>query len=635
MTIPAAEIQGWDARAQRHVSVSANDVLQADHGYWIRTPTSAPKGYSIPESPEDLRAWASGTEVALTWRAQRHFLGGAPIPDNIGLSFRVYRDGKHVATVDDQTAYTENLHTPEERHEYFVTAQIDSDGNHQSLPSDRVALTAGTPLPKPPAGTFEKAVAISDGDRFARLPKTILSEGHNALVMMTAYVVRDDASGVEQVHLTRSLQAGKGGTFEKPQILNILPSGRAVSDLALAARANKVGVAWIETRLSEAPSDKLPPRIWVATSTNGGISFNKPVLVRDTDRPKKGLALGYDRYGQHHFAWGEAHKIYHLSDLREEPSNVFDARVRTPNRELVKYVVYEQPNDQKECACENCWCEEAYPLSKDEGPYSEHLEEAYVQEPALHLDDKTVTIAARQTRMWSHKPVPNPQWAVMYKNAPIYHADATKNAQTIRFAMGWKKVWKRAYEPGDEDQFAGLGMAYQYRYHGRWQPEDFIKVAQKDLRDKTGPTGTGPDHANDQPPTWRISIVDQEFDEANADRPSHPQITALADGRLLVAYEKGPSANPNVHPANPIFIAISNDGGNSWMPHDTGLMGYMPSVASTQTGEVGVAVYAPPSPGRSAEIQVARSRRPCRRPSGRTVSRGGPGFVVGRPGICA
>ncbi len=635
------QIRAWDAGAQRYFRLAGTELLTETHGYWVhagetsegsssRSREDAPQFIFVPNPPKDMQARSSGQRVTIQWRAPRLFSDGSPISRETTLFFGVYRNGTRVAVVRGETHHAEDVPVDDEAYEYFVTAYTENDpnGEHQSVPSNRARLVVGRAVPLH-SGGFERPVAITDGMYSARLPKTALSQNGGLLVAHVAYIAQRDTGKREELRYIRSTQGARANTFSSPKILDVLPKDTHVSTLAMEARGNQVSIAWIETPTSHSSAEDRQTRIWVVTSSNAGVLFEDPVLIREGSTWKRGLDVGYDRLGNHHLVWGEANKIFHLHNFTNQPSNVFDVRVRTPATQAVKYKAYHAPHDGTACRCEGCWCEESYPLSeepdpnrpnKKRGPFLYRTEEAYVREPALHIGHDTITIIARQTSMWDNKPVLHPSWSRMYTD-PEYSDDIILRTEPIKLVVGWKKVWKAAYEEGDEQLYASLGTRYQYRYQGTWHNDVSLKVAQRPVfkgawvTTKVAPqndvpkTGQWQEGAwrNHRQQSWRISVVDQEFHDTYTDSPSHPQVTTLPGARLLAVYEKGPSTNPNIHGDNSLYVALSSDGGQSWTAADTKLKGYTPSLASTSTGEVGLAFFEPGRDKEPANIRVVRT----------------------------
>ncbi len=148
----------------------------------------------------------------------------------------------------------------------------------------------------------------------------------------------------------------------------------------------------------------------------------------------------------------------------------------------MRYLAKYPPDAKGRCRCETCWCEESYALSKEPNPeddgkpfgaYVERAEEAIVIEPRLWVDDEKVTIIGRRIRMWDNKPVPHDAWLAMSIN-PKYSNHVVEGLLPTGKMVGWRKVWKQAYQPEDERLWPELGIQFQYRYQGTWHEEDQI-----------------------------------------------------------------------------------------------------------------------------------------------------------------
>ncbi len=207
---------------------------------------------------------------------------------------------------------------------------------------------------------------------------------------------------------------------------------------------------------------------------------------------------------------------------------------------------------------------------------------------------------------------------------------------------------------------------YQRRFEGMWFEDDQIKVAQRPLHpgawsrpetvsrsvpevvdaklvvmaveesvEQGWRRGVWKREAFDREPVpgervqfeeafqnWRISTVDRFLSERAGDYtrchegqneamgafgPSYASVYTAPGGRMVTVYEKGTSKNPNEPTGNPLYVAISEDGGVHWsVPDEPMAYGYLPSLGIAQRGEVGVVYYQPESETTAAK-EVAAS----------------------------
>ncbi len=419
-------------------------------------------------------------------------------------------------------------------------------------------------------------------------------------------------------------------------LLARLPLGNQVTDLALAAQNRQVIVAWVEH--SSGPDiAHSTSTLRVRTSMDGGLGFSPAVIVSPAPGWKRGLDVAYDQAGHHHLIWGQNNKVYHLQDLAGAPSNVFDVHHREPTSERVRYKAYYPPEDG--CQCPDCWCEESYLLDETLDPSAPsaptdaslpRVEERYVYEPSLHISLNTIHIIARIRRTWDGQPVAHKPWLSM-ADAPVYDPvdqSILRDGVRIRFVVGWRQAWKRAYEPGDETKVATLGTRYQYLYEGSWDEEDSIQLARRPLADRGEKTDAAPGRRKDP---WQISVVHRDFSEREAELPSHPQVLQTEGGRLIAVFQKGPVASQGFE-QNQIHATWSDDDGQLWSPSTAISSGYLPSLAQLPGGTIGVAHYdAHPQPtvrvvrtkderrwDRSAPLNVRRPQAAMPQPNGET-----------------
>ncbi len=584
--------------------------------------------------PEELSGTASGKTVRLWWAAPALFEDGRSIPNGLVPVYTVYRDGQEVAR-------TTHKHHQEEapelgrRYRYQVSATIPPKSGEglESIPSAPITLDVSSPPPATPPGDFEPPHVLTEDPWTEEMPKTALSTTDGKTVAHVAFVARGQESEGDRLLYTQSTEAGRAGSFPSPKAVASASPRVQITDIALAAQGQNVSVSWIQGLRDEGSSSQ----IFVAQSEDGGQSFGAPRSLRETSDWKRGLDMAYDRSGQHHLVWGEANKVYYLKDLAGIPSNVFDARVREPATEIIRYQAQYEPVDGG-CGCPNCWCDEFY-VQRDEpdpqkggepvGPYVYRIEETYTYEPSLHVDDETVSIVARQARMWDNKSVPNPHWEAMMQS-PVYSDDIVERLRPTRLVVGWRSTWKKAYEAGDEGRYAALGYTHQFHYDGTWHRQQVIQVAQRPLQEDAWA-----EHArapwkrgmwlNDREANWRIAVVDDGFPSEGV--PSHPKLSSAPGGVLVAVYEKGPSSNPNEPGQNPLYAAHSANGGRTWSPPVAVGKGYLPAVATAATGELNMVFYAAKAQEADSEIRVVRKLEAQDYSVAQKINRGSPAPV--------
>ncbi len=561
--------------------------------------------FSRPKKPDRLRAELEGASTTvLSWQRPRHFADGAPLSASLPLAYRVYKDDALLEELDNTTRHEDPAVVFDREVRYYVTAVLKGPhgGILESLPSDLIRFFRKTPIPPPPPGDFETPHPVTDGRRGAFRPKAKLSRFGDTIYAHLAYLNRDKNGQPREVRYQRSARAGKAGSFTQPVILAEVGPQSLASDLTLAVHTASVSISWIE-------SGPLSNRILTRVSHDGGQSFADPVVVREAGGPKHGLDAAYDPSGEHHLIWGEDHKVYYLKNFDGEPENVFDTRHRSPATEQVRYQVFSEPV-RGACPCDDCWCDESYPLSEETdpknpgqnvGPYVTHTVAAYIYQASLHVDEEAVTIIGRQKMSWNDKPVAHKPWL---DHHPVYEDPENsvwRNGTRVRLTKGWRKIWKQSFEAGDEALWEGLGLNYQYRYAGTRQKQDLIKVAQRPLvpgawadtvqtaQGETVRAGwTQGTWRDDTFASWRISVVDK--DHTHEGKLAHPQVLRTPDARLFAVFEKGPSLDPNAPDLNPIYGAHSYDGGQSWSPPTRIATGYVPQLTATD-GELAILYY--------------------------------------------
>ncbi len=386
------------------------------------------------------------------------------------------------------------------------------------------------------AGQFEPSAVLTTVRGSGRLTRTALSQFPDRVFAHVAYAVRGHGrGGGDEIRYHQSDEAGKPGSFSLAHGWS-LPNVDSARDLALSARGSRVSIAWIAYRDSGTQAGaKTQARVVVVQSENGGQSFGRRTTVRVSDAWKRGLAMAYDAHLNHHLVWGEANKAYYLRNLDGAPANVFDQE----------------------------------PLGRggadgiEPNPGQTYRFERQVLHPSLHVGNDTVSIVARQTRLWDPRPVVQPAWAAAYDGGAIPGVE------------GWRE--------------------------GTWHEADEILLAQRRLKDgqtaQKRPDGTAPPGGLDkqqaaEPNAWRVSTVALVGAGAGDNQPSYPKLVAAPWG-LVVVYEDGASANPNRRGHNAIRYQSSVDGGASWSTSQTIGTGYVPTVGVSKKGDIRALYYEP------------------------------------------
>ncbi len=484
-------------------------------------------------------------------------------------------------------------------------------------------------------GDFETPSVATKNDVHAAMPKSVVT-GHGEKTMVhLAYIAKDEQG--DHIEVLHSLKSGKAGSFRRDQgrrVATALP-GWTITELAVAASSEKLVIAWIEKGSEE---DKTLMRIQKKQLMFTGAQEPTPSIVQappgvgEADPSwKRTLSLAIDPDGHVHMTWNQANQVLYAYDFEIErtpdgrPLNVFNQHVRTPATEIVKYKAQYAPRANGRCDCEDCWCDESYPISEEpdpkkdgqpRGPYIDRTHEAYAYAPSLHIGPKSVMIIAKQLRLWEDHPVPSEAWQRMHAE-PIYSTTIVQRAQPTKWVQGWRQTWKTAYEPGDEHRWAGLGFQYQYLYQGTWHEADQIVFAHRSLDREDTKSPAKKEHSAHHPVApWNLSVVDGDFAPQASQKPSYPKVAHMPSGSLIAVYEKGPQHDANQADGNPLFYATSDDG-QVWaspknlLAEGEPLAGYLPQVAISGRGEIGVAYYRPSLStdlGISGRVQIARSR---------------------------
>ncbi len=629
----------WDASSGVYRALATDNMLQPGVGYWAYQAVELKE----PQPPSGLFGTSVHDQVRLWWSHPTHFRDGSPMPLEADLSYRILRNDVELGITKSLTFHDQGP-SRGQSDSYTVITQM-HDHQHrvkESLSSAPVRIRTSAPSVPKAIGDFEQP-SVAQAHPRLRLPQTALARTSKGVLAHIAVASYTPETGGTAIRYLRSDQAGKAGTFTHSATLARLNRAEELIDLAVAAQGQQISVAWIRT------SD-LGTRVFLALSRDGGLSFHEPKSIRQGLPWKKGLDVAFDSGGGHHMVWGENHKIYYLGPLATEASNVFDQEVRTPATEQVRYQIYYAPDP--DCRCPSCWCDESYPLSEEPhptdpnraiGPYVYRVEEAYMAEPSLEVDDRSVTIIARQDRMWDNRPVVQPTWTAMTAS-PIYGPTIMNRLRPIRALAGWRKTWKPAYEAGDELLWPTLGTQFQYRYEGTWHRQRQIKVAQRPLyfgawsgglnpllpRHAPGRSGDSVHSVSDLasgPPLdrpreqmwqqgtwqddrlqgWRISVVDSGVDSAPDWKGLHPKVTSQRDGRMVAVFEKTESDGADT-PNNGIFVAYSHDGGQSWTAPTSVTRGHTPEALATQPNETSIVYFRSEDASSDHAIEVVRGQ---------------------------
>ncbi len=570
-------------------------------------------------APRDFVAWAERDTVHLRWKAPTRLVDGGPIPSGVELSYRIFRNGEPVEDVYEPRYEGTGLPVPG-TYSFHVTALIaGKEGTeHSSERSSQAHLELKVDAPIVPKDGFEPPSAVSPLGTNTRLP--VMATSHQGLNVYThlAYAAHEaHPSGGDEVRIVRSDKLAKNNSWSDGLSLT-QDGGWTVTDLSLTAQGRWVLAAWIEAKKDGAPHQS---RVQVAVSADGGLSFGAPKPIRENESWKHGIDIDIDRFGASHLVWGESGKAYYLKNLSGEPASVFDIRRRALAAERVKYKALYEPRADGSCDCPDCWCEESYSVLENpaegheaQGKYLVRTEEAHVLQPSLHVDQNALTIIAHQKRVWDNNLVPHPAWFDMYET-PVYSDTIVQRRLPTRLVVGWRNTWKKAYEPGDESLWAQLGIQYQYRYQGTWHENDQIRVAQRPLAEGAWASHDLPEGQvwrqgewkDDVEQAWRISVV-HERAEADRQAPARPKVFTAPSGQMVAVFEKGASTDPNQQGSNAIHVSYSDDGGLRWTPSTHIATGYVPDLAISSNGTMGVVYYAAHEDPKDAKIEVVRNR---------------------------
>ncbi len=574
------------------------------------------------EPPPQIFGWSRNRTVFLQWEAPRRFETGKPLPPGIKLRYRIYRDEVEIHEQEELT-YQGELPEAEKAYGFYVTALIPgAQDNLESGRSERIRVEAGKDVRPSELGEFEAPSEAEVAEFRASTPILAVSEAADGTPYThLTYVARGDGKRVgDQIRYLRSHKLAKSGSWAHSHTIRKANTTTMITDVAMAARGSQLVIAWIEVPTLAASGSERISEILAAKSQDSGQTFGDPILIKKSPVWKRSLSVGIDRLENSHLVFGEGNKVFYAKNLelettdQGEPRSVFDQRNRRPANEVVKYMAKYSPRPDKGCDCPGCWCEEDYEVSTETNPktglpfgeYIEWTSDTFVYEPSLDIDDEKVSIVARQTQEWNAVPVINPAWKKMYDEDPIYSDDIVVVLRPTKRLVGWRNIWKRAYEPGDENLWSSVGIDYQYLYEGTEQTQDIIKLAQRPLTEGAWNTKGADDSANasergwaqgawvdDQVQNWRMGDVRAIGQGEAQEKPSHPKVTTAPNGLLVVTYEEGPSENPNQVGQNAIVVTTSEDGGLVFDDSRVVAQGYMPSLAITEKGDRGLVYYHP------------------------------------------
>ncbi len=571
-------ILAWDPGAQRYQEVGLKTPLVPGQGYWVQR-SREPKGAEatggahspknglagtapIPNPPAQTPTpptQASGTRsnhvVRLAWRAPRRFRDGSPLPEGLGFTYEVYRKGgldpAFAKTAErKQPAYEDHVPLAHESYRYYVTAVV-TDENGVSWVSGRsniVDLQGASAADAVTPGEFETPQHLVDDPLRGALPQVAVARHEGALYSHLVYIAVGAEGGQDAIRYRVNRKAGKPGAWSKTTTIHQSPPGSKIVELALAAHQDLIQVAYVVVHgdlQSAQPKGAQSSQIYVWEKRIGEAwAQAHRQHVRSSDAWKRGLDLAFDRHGQSHMVFGEAGKVYYLynflgeTDSEGQLVNVFDETKRKVNTDVLEYIhLY-----PREADCEDpCGCTqreiERYALASDpknpkacaegddeacqpKGFYRTRVEETFVEHPSLYVDDQTVTIIGRQTRMFDNVPVLNPAWSGAFGPfvpGPRAATDADPGCEILAGASARKMGFRVAQRPHNyaclpqaranflavlAEEKAGPANGathwgdfyaysdtehdhhpdwYQFSTLGRWHEEDRIKVAQRPL----------------------------------------------------------------------------------------------------------------------------------------------------------
>ncbi len=611
-------VERWDAVDQNYRALGSEAYARPFVAYVrpaAQVGISGHQAHLAPKPPTNL--WATGRQqtLSLSWQAPHQWSNGARILPGTKLQYAVYLDGALVKDGIETTHFEYQVPHASARHEvHLKTSALSEVGPVlRSRPSKTVSVWMGTPPLASKPGVFEVPNAVRGSVGDIAQPKVVVTESRHGRVTYLLYLVRGRQGEGDRIQVQRSLSFGapgpKGWSTNPILVTDSGPEAR-ILEFSVAGHQSNLDIVWIEGPREAKPGGSNASRILLQRNCSPQ-DFRpcpeKRRVLREGTPYKRALSTAYDYTGNHHLIWSEANKVYYLKNFAggadgDSLVNVFDEHRRKATTGVVKTLVRYDEVDGR-CPCADCWCEDRYPVAEERdpkkggaprGPFTDRRLETYVYTPALFVGRETVSVVARQTQFWDPEPVPNPTWARMF-DTPIYSETVWPLRRPTRYVLGWRKSWKTAYEPGDEALYDTLGTQYQYRYDGTWYKEDAIKVAKRPLHDGELPE---PDGTKAFSP-WRVSVVDDTFPAAQSQPASYPALVTTPSGTMVVAYEKGPSMDPNASDGHAIVARTSKDGGQTWFGSDTPLAyGYRPQIQvlegpDSNPEQIAVLYYAP------------------------------------------
>ncbi len=533
----------WDTASQQKVALLASARLEPGRVYWFEDPIS-PRGTSpspeAPRPPIQLVAWADEKEAHLRWDPPKLLENGARIPAGV-------RPGYVVVLEDEALPHPKRIQVGENRYDavlpedgrtvvFSVMATLVGDAGHplESGRSSRVELRRTERVTATAPGTFEAPSRVTATGLTATLPALAVSAGSAGPYTHMAYVARGGGEGKrDRVQYVRSDRLAKGDSWSAPVSVFVPGADQRVTEVAIAAKAGRVLIAWLQVSRSSEGGPNSTSSLYVASSSTGGERFD-PVTdpLHSNTQWKQSLGLGIDRLGHSHLVWGEASQALYLKDFQGPPENVFDETKRRVNDEIVRYHrIYAGKGCEGACGCPDP-VDESYSLALEPNPknqdapfgvYLERVERNYVENPSLHVDDHQISIVVRQTRNYDNLPVRNPNWTGAL--GPYFRAEASNPSDSglpqscppigsIARQHGFRHAWKKdpyACAPNPPENgtdlyarerldfsytasFASLDDFYSYDgsrpherdwymnlYAGRWDETDRIKIASRPI----------------------------------------------------------------------------------------------------------------------------------------------------------
>ncbi len=636
---PPEVILQWDPQREGYVRLAIGEELAPNIAYWGYAAKAGLLGgagglrpQSSPRPPSRLVLTSAQTQVSLLWEPPGQWSDGAPIPRGMPLWYqvrrtRVFPDGREIGTDLEPLQNTRLDDVVPEAGLYRYTVQTiiyDRQGEAlRSLRSEPLEKRIQEPLQVLALGAFETAQAATHQERSTLFPRVAVTGAGNGNKVILGHITRASRGSPDRLQLEVSHLSGVPNSFSKDAHLWASPERPTMTEWTIATQNGRVWVGLILRSAGDTPHFGL--EIYERIQSIDGPTLRALWADPPSAHPKRDLSIAVDRLGDIHIVWSEGHKIYYAKNfvIEQDPDpqddqqhdprlSVFDIHRRVPATESVKYLA-KYPATKNGCRCPSCWCEESYSMREEPNPkrghqpfgdYVDWWQQSYAYAPALHVNDHSVNIVARRFRMWDDRAVPNEAWSVM-AHAPVYDTKIFAGRLPTRFVLGWRSVWKKAYEPQDELLWSGLGHTFQSLYEGTWYEDDQILVAQRpiDAGAWAAPTGAGGSSGfvrgawrDGAKTSWRISVLDTieaEFSE----RPSYPKVTSAPDGTLVIVYEKGTAFDPHQENGNHLYSARSEDGGLHWttptamQANDRALRGAMPAIVVAPTGEL-LVVYA-------------------------------------------